>query len=224
VVGALVHELRAPVATLHAGLEVLSDYPDLDSDEVRRLVSRLQRGVAWLDCLIENLTTWSAIEAGRLALRKGEGSVLGWIEPAIDLVQPLLARRGQRVRLVCAVPPPILRTDSVRLGQVIVNLLINAGKYGVEDDEVVLTVEAVANGVRVSVTDHGMGIALAEQEAIFRPHTYGAAAATAGVAGHGLGLSIVKAIVEAHSGTVGVISAPGAGATFWFTIPGDQGG
>jgi signal transduction histidine kinase len=222
VVGALVHELRAPVATLHAGLEVLSDYPDLDSDEVRRLVSRLQRGVAWLDCLIENLTTWSAIGAGCLTLRKGEGAVLGWIEPAIDLVQPLLARRGQRVRLVCAIPPPTLRVDSVRLGQVVVNLLINAGKYGVEGDEVVLTVEAVANGVRVSVADHGMGIPPAEQEAIFRPHTYGAAAATAGVAGHGLGLSIVKAIVEAHGGTVGVISAPGAGATFWFTIPSDE--
>ena len=61
------------------------------------------------------------------------------------------------------------------------------------------------------------GIPLAEQEAIFRPHTHGAAAT--GVAGHGLGLSIVKAIVEAHGGTVGVTSAPGKGATFWFTIP-----
>jgi signal transduction histidine kinase len=220
VVGALVHELRAPVATLHAGLEVLYDYPDLNSDEVRRLVSQLQRGVAWLDCLIENLTTWSAIEAERLALRKGEGSVLGWIEPAIDLVQPLLARRGQRVRLACAVPPPVLRADGVRLGQVVVNLLVNAGKYGVEDDEVVLMVEATGTGVRISVADHGMGIPLAEQEAIFRPHTHGAAAT--GVAGHGLGLSIVKAIVEAHGGTVGVTSAPGKGATFWFTIPRDE--
>jgi two-component system OmpR family sensor kinase len=73
--------------------------------------------------------------------------------------------------------------------------------------------------VRVSVADHGKGIPLAEQVAIFRPHTYGAAAATAGVAGHGLGLSIVKAIIEVHGGTVGVTSAPGAGATFWFTIP-----
>lgn len=221
VVGVLAHELRAPVATLHAGLEVLSDYPDLDSDEVRRLVSRLQRGVAWLDCLIENLTTWSAIETGHLALRKGEGSVLAWVEPAIDLVQPLLARRGQRVRLACAVPPPVLRADSVRLGQVVVNLLINAGKYGVENDEVVLTVEAVATGVRISVTDHGLGIPLAEQEAIFRPHTFGTASSNSGIAGHGLGLSIVKAIVEAHGGTVGVTSAPGAGATFWFTIPSD---
>lgn len=219
VVGAIAHELRTPLATLHAGLEVLSDYPDLDSDEVRQLVNRLQRGVAWLDCLIENFTTWSAIETGHLALRRAECSVLAWIEPAIDLVQPLLARRGQRVRLACAAPAPVLPADSVRLGQVVVNLLVNAGKYGVEGDEILLTVEALENGVRVSVADHGAGIPLAEQEAIFRPHTRGASASTSGVAGHGLGLSIVKAIVEAHGGTVGVTSAPGTGATFWFTIP-----
>ncbi|MFN8514101.1 MAG: ATP-binding protein [Chloroflexia bacterium] len=107
----------------------------------------------------------------------------------------------------------------MRLGQVVVNLLVNAGKYGVEGDEVVLTVETIANGVRVSVTDHGQGIPPAEQELIFHPGRHGSAAASAGVAGHGLGLSIVKAIVEAHGGTVGVTSTPGAGATFWFTIP-----
>ena len=219
VVSTIAHELRTPLATLHAGLEVLSDYPDLDSLEVRQLVSRLQRGVAWLDCLIENLTTWSAIETGHLTLRRGEGSVLGWIDPAMDLVQPQLARRGQRVRLVCPVPAPVATVDSVRLGQAIVNLLVNAGKYGVQDDEIVLTVEPLADGLRVSVADHGAGVPAAEQETIFRPHTRGAAAMAAGVAGHGLGLSIVKAIVEAHGGAVGVTSAPGEGTTFWFTVP-----
>ena len=223
VVNTLAHELRTPLATLHAGLEVLSDYPDLDSLEVRQLVSRLQRGVAWLDCLIENLTTWSAIETGHLTLRRGEGVVLGWIEPAIDLVQPLLARRGQRVRLVCPAPAPVASVDSVRLGQVIVNLLVNAGKYGVQDDEIVLTVEPLAAALRVAITDHGAGIPFVEQETIFRPHMRGAAAMAAGVAGHGLGLSIVKAIVEAHGGAVGVTSASGAGTTFWFTIPGSAG-
>jgi signal transduction histidine kinase len=219
VVSTIAHELRTPLATLHAGLEILSDYPDLESDEVRQLVSRLQRGVAWLDCLIENLTTWSAIETGHLALRRSEGSVLAFVEPAIDLVQPLLARRGQRVRLVCPATPPVAYADNVRLGQVVVNLLVNAGKYGVEGDEVVLAVEATASGVHVSVTDHGAGIPLAEQELIFRPHARGASATASGVMGHGLGLSIVKAIVEAHVGTVGVTSVPGAGASFWFTIP-----
>jgi signal transduction histidine kinase len=222
VVGAMAHELRTPLATLHAGLEVLSDYPDLDSDEVRQLVSRLQRGVAWLDCLIENFTTWSAIETGHLALRRVEVSALAWIEPAIDLVQPLLARRGQRVRLACAISPPVLPADSVRLGQVIVNLLVNAGKYGVEGDEIQLTVEEVTGGARIAIADHGAGIPLAEQETIFHPYRRGAAATASSVAGHGLGLSIVKAIVEAHGGTVGVTSVPGKGATFWFTIPSDE--
>ncbi len=222
-VGTIAHELRTPLATLHAGLEILSDYPDLESDEVRQLVSRLQRGVAWLDCLIENLTTWSAIESGHLALRRGEGAVLGWIDPAIDLVQPLLARRNQRVTLVCPTPVPVAVVDSVRLGQVVVNLLVNAGKYGVQGDEIVLTVAPLADLLRVAVTDHGAGLPPAEQETIFRPHMRGAAASASGVSGHGLGLSIVKAIVEAHGGEVGITSEPGSGATFWFTIPmGDE--
>lgn len=219
VVSAIAHELRTPLATLHAGLEILSDYPDLDSGEVRQLVERLQRGVAWLDCLIENLSTWSAIETGHLALRRSQGGARAWIEPAIDLVQPLLARRGQRVRLVCPEPTPAVSADGVRLGQVIVNLLVNAGKYGVEGDEIVVTVEPRADGLLVAVADHGAGIAQAELEAIFRPHTRGQAALAAGVAGHGLGLSIVKAIVEAHGGAVGVTSTPGHGTTFWFTVP-----
>lgn len=221
-VGTIAHELRTPLATLHAGLEILSDYPDLDAAEVRQLVSRLQRGVAWLDCLIENLATWSAIERGHLALRRAEGAVLGWIEPAIDLVQPLLARRDQRVTLVCPTPVPIALADSVRLGQVVVNLLVNAGKYGVQGDAITLTVEALAERLRVAVTDHGAGLPLAEQETIFRPHARGAAASASGVVGHGLGLSIVKAIVEAHGGAVGITSKPGAGATFWFTIPSNE--
>lgn len=219
VVSAIAHELRTPLATLHAGLEILSDYPDLDSGEVRQLVERLQRGVAWLDCLIENLSTWSAIESGHLALRRCQGTARAWIEPAVDLVQPLLARRGQRVRLICRESVPMVPADSVRLGQVIVNLLVNAGKYGGEGDEFVVTVEPRAGGLLVAVTDHGTGIPHAEQEAIFRPHMRGQAALEAGVAGHGLGLSIVKAIVEAHGGAVGVTSATGHGTTFWFTVP-----
>jgi len=222
-VGTIAHELRTPLATLHAGLEILSDYPDLESAEVRQLVSRLQRGVAWLDCLIENLTTWSAIESGHLALRRREGAVLGWVEPAIDLVQTLLARRDQRVALVCPTPVPVAFADSVRLGQVVVNLLINAGKYGVQGDTIVLTVEALADRLRIAVTDHGAGLPQAEQATIFRPHMRGAAASASGVAGHGLGLSIVKAIVEAHGGEVGISSEPGAGATFWFTVPSGEG-
>jgi signal transduction histidine kinase len=218
-VGTIAHEMRTPLATLHAGLEILSDYPDLESAEVRQLVDRLQRGVAWLDCLIENMATWSAIEGGHLALRRAEGAVLGWIEPAIDLVQPLLARRNQRVALVCPSPVPVALADSVRLGQAVLNLLVNAGKYGLQGDEIVLSVEKRADRLRIAVADHGAGLPLAEQETIFRPHTRGAAASASGIAGHGLGLSIVKAITAAHGGEVGVTSAPGCGATFWFTIP-----
>lgn len=217
--GAITHELRTPLATLHAGLEILSDYPDLDSAEVRQLVARLRRGVAWLDCLIENLATWAAIETGHLGLRRSPAPALAWIEPAIDLVQAQLARRDQRVRLVCPAPPPVAAVDSVRLGQVVVNLLVNAGKYGVAGDEIVVRVEPLADALRVAVTDHGAGIAPAEQAIIFRPYARGAAATASGIAGHGLGLSIVRAIVEAHGGNVGVTSAPGAGATFWFTVP-----
>jgi signal transduction histidine kinase len=217
--GTIAHELRTPLATLQVSLEILTEFPTLRPEEVRELVQRLQSGVTWLDRLIENLDTWAAVETDHLALRRVPVPVLAWLEPALALIQPLLDRRDQQIELICPTPAPIVDADVTRLGQVLVNLLVNASKYSVWGDRLVVTVAADAAEVRVSVTDHGDGVLPEEQRRIFKRRARGLAALSSGERGHGIGLHVVKGIVEAHGGTVGVESAYGKGATFWFALP-----
>jgi signal transduction histidine kinase len=100
--------------------------------------------------------------------------------------------------------------------QIVANLLTNACRYGVDGDAIEVHVSSVGRQLRVRVSDHGPGIAPQEQERIFSRWVRGEWAARGGL---GLGLSIVRALVEDQGGRVGVESAVGQGATFWFTLP-----
>ena len=111
----------------------------------------------------------------------------------------------------------------MRLTQVLVNLLSNASKYGPTDEPIELTLDVPQDVLRVSVADHGSGIPLDERENLFRRFIrldeenntqYGV----------GLGLSVVKAIVESHGGSVGLDERVGGGSVFWFTIPLEEAG
>jgi signal transduction histidine kinase len=108
--------------------------------------------------------------------------------------------------------------DPIRLGQAVNNLLDNALKYTPTGGSVVLAVRRDARGAELSVTDSGPGVPPGEREAIFRRLYRGDASRSQ--RGLGLGLSMVKAIVESHGGTVGVGDAPGGGARFVVRLPG----
>ena len=218
-VATIAHELRSPLATLQVTLELLADFADLDPADVKELVGRLQRGVTWMNGLIDNLATWAAISDGRLALRRETVTVREWIDPAMILSEPILARRGQQVRLSCPAPAPVVSGDTLRLGQVLVNLLTNAGRYGAWADVIDLTVTVEHAHVWIRVTDHGGGIPPDYLERILERYVRGDGAERAALDGQGLGLHIVRRLVELHGGAVGVESVPGAGATFWFSLP-----
>lgn len=215
----IAHELRTPLTTLRVSLELLADWRELPPDDVDELLSRLERGTLWLESLTDNLAAWSAVEVDALTLRREPGPVSEWLLPALLLVQPLLDRRDQGTILDCPLPAPWIDGDPVRLGQALINLLINAGKYSVWGDRLVVKVVAEAATVRVSVTDHGDGVRPEERQRIFWRRSRGRAALQTGARGHGLGLDVVRGIVEAHGGAVGVDGSYGQGATFWFTLP-----
>lgn len=218
-IATLAHELRTPLATLRATVELLEDLPALSPEDAGQLVRRLGRSVAWMDGLVENMTTWAAVEAGRLTLHRRPLRVLDCIEAALALVQPLLERKEQRVQVACAAPEAAVAGDPLRLEQTLVNLLTNACKYSTRGDTIRLTVAIVHDQVELRVTDQGPGIPAGEQQRIFGRYVRGAGAARAECVGHGLGLHIVKALVELHGGTVGVDSAPGQGSSFWVRLP-----
>jgi K+-sensing histidine kinase KdpD len=103
--------------------------------------------------------------------------------------------------------------------QVLVNLLGNANKYGPPEATIQLKVVATEQEVCVSIADHGPGIHPGARNDIFRRFVYPQEGTQTSQAGAGLGLSVVKAIVEAHGGQVGVDDHPSGGAVFWFTLP-----
>jgi len=215
---AFAHELRAPLATLRATTDLLADATSFGRGEVGHLVHCLQRSVAWLEDLIENLTIWTALEAGQISLQRRPMRVRECAEAACALVQPLLDRKQQRVRLIGPTSGPCILADFRLLRQVLVNLLVNAHRYSWPDDCFTLTIAHLGDLVELRITDHGQGIPQEEHEYIFERHTRGEMAPQAYAQGLGLGLYIVQSLVHAHGGTVGVESAPGEGASFWIRL------
>ncbi|HET7035658.1 MAG TPA: HAMP domain-containing sensor histidine kinase [Thermomicrobiaceae bacterium] len=218
IVGRLGHELRTPLTTVQALAELLAD-PELPAAERVTLLEQHARSVCWMTNLLDDFSTWAAAQDGHLVLRCRETRVLDWVERAVILTQPFLARRAQRVRVNCPDPALSLYGDPERLSQVLVNLLTNAGRYSVWGDVIELCVEERdGREVRVSITDHGPGIPPEVQQRLFERYQRGLGAGQA-PHGQGLGLYIVRTLVELHGGRVGIESAPGAGCTFWVALP-----
>lgn len=215
----LAHELRTPLATMHATVELLTDFPTLTCDDAARLLNRLNRGLAWLETLVENLATWAADTNGYVPLQRAPVSLRDCIDLAVALVQPFLDRKHQRLDLCAPLPGPRVCADLNRLAQVLVNLLSNASTYSPWEEVIDLAVSASPDWVHIRVTDRGPGVPVEEQQHIFTRFGRGSTVAERRSGGLGLGLYIVKTLVELHGGQVGVDSTPGHGASFWFSLP-----
>ncbi len=214
------HEFRTPLSALKASVELLLEgINTFTADETLQLARSIHFSVTSLQTLVDNLLESVSIEAGRFKIRRRATDLAALVDEAGTLMKPLLERRSQT--LVTHLPShlPRANVDPVRLTQVLVNLLSNASKYGPTDEPIDLTAELETDhNLKVSVSDHGSGIPAEDKHSLFhrfvrlddRDNTqYGV----------GLGLAVVKTIVESHGGSVGVDERPGGGTTFWFTIP-----
>jgi signal transduction histidine kinase len=134
-------------------------------------------------------------------------------------MDPLMEKYGQRLVIRLPQTMPLVQIDPRRTMQVLVNLLSNASKYGPTDDEIAISADIEGKWVRVKVADRGPGIPAKQRSSLFRRFTYQDSVQYQIKAGAGLGLSVVKAVVEAHGGNTGVDTPPGGGTIFWFTIP-----
>ena len=210
-ISSFAHEVRTPLATIQATLELLSDDLPLDLAELRPLVERLQRGANWITELVEDLEGSSEHTGDALPLTMEPTNVRDWIESAIALVQPIADRRDQSILLACPRPEPLVYGDHFRLGQVIVNLLTNACRYGAWADTIAISVAVNHGLVSIRVSDHGIGILPEERDRIFERLVRGTQVGGGHVHGQGLGLHIVREIVERHGGMIGVESTVDVG-------------
>jgi PAS domain S-box-containing protein len=216
------HEFRTPLAAVGACVELLLDQaPDLSAEELGELLISLHLGVLGLQTLVDNLLESASIEAGHFRVSPRPSDLSNITAGAIRTMQPLLDKRGQSLTVELPAAIPVVRADPRRTVQVLVNLLSNASKYGPDEAEIAISATASADGVRVTVADQGPGIPPGQRADLFRRFVRPEPGddRIAAQYGAGLGLSVVKAVVEAQGGQVGIDDRPGGGSIFWFTLP-----
>ncbi len=213
------HEFRTPLAGMKVSIELLLENArHLSASELDELLSSLYLSVSSLQNLIDNLLESSKIEASHFSLRRQPIQFNQILSDALRLVQPFLNRRQQPLTLEQPFALPTLTADATRLTQVLMNLLSNASKYSPMNSPIELRLETRGDVLYFAVADRGRGVPTEQRESIFRQFVR-LSGETSSEYSSGLGLAVVKAIIEAHGGQVGVDTRDGGGSIFWFTLP-----
>jgi len=215
VLALVAHELRTPAAAVAAAAAALREgWRDLDDERRDSLLTLLSHEAARLAALVRELVEASP-GGNAFACRFAEVDVAELAREAAAAVELGLGR--ECVRVAVEGKPAQARGDRQRLVQVLENLIENSVRYAPRLSAVEVAVYGEAGRVCVDVRDDGRGVALEEQEAIFRPFVRGSAERRQ--AGQGLGLFVARSIAEAHGGELRLRSAPGEGATFTLVLP-----
>jgi PAS domain S-box-containing protein len=212
------HELRTPLTSIRGYLELLLEDAERFEQTHTDWLSVIDRNSERLLCLVEDLLLKAQVNAGKVALTVKEIDIAAIVEQSVQTGAPVAAARGIALVSSTGTVPPV-PADPVRLGQVIDNLISNALKFTPAGGNVEVRASERNGRARVEIADTGMGISPAEQERLFERFYRTPQAQTDAVPGVGLGLSIAKAIVEAHGGTISCESVEGAGTTFAIELP-----
>ncbi|HEU5467990.1 MAG TPA: ATP-binding protein, partial [Steroidobacteraceae bacterium] len=213
------HEFRTPLSAQLASVELMLDNLEaMPRERLGELLESLQRGTLRLTRLIDNLLESVRIESGQLGIRRQPVSLAQVVEDAEDLMGGLLAQRGQALRVAIPEDLPEVTGDAPRLTQVVTNLLANANKFGPENSEIAVGAARQGAQVELWVEDAGSGVPEVEGSSIFE-RFYRAAGTEPDPRGLGLGLWIVKSIVERHGGEVRAGRTPGGQTRFTVRLP-----
>jgi signal transduction histidine kinase len=213
------HELRTPLAVIRAAADNLADGVVGDEARVRQYGQLVRREGVRLSELVEQILEFAGLQSGQRAAARGPVALDAVLREAAAAAQASAEAAGARVELAIADGLPAVAGDEAALRRVFLNLIGNAVKYGAPAGWVGVRASASGGSLEIGVSDRGIGIAASEQEKIFEPFYRAPDVVAAQIHGAGLGLSLVKRIVEAHGGRISVTSAPGQGSTFTVTLP-----
>lgn len=212
------HDLRAPLTSVTLNVSIVTEsLADQISPEAKRELERVQTSAQRLSALVNELLELDKLEAGKFGLEFGRVGVSDACEAAKTLLFGLA--RQSKVTLAGPAGDAVVRSEEKRLVQIITNLLSNAIKFSPEGGTVSLSVEVKDGQAEIRISDEGPGIAPSECALIFEKFSQARSAAGTAQKGTGLGLAVVKALVDSHGGTVGVESVLGKGSTFWVKLP-----
>jgi signal transduction histidine kinase len=217
-VAAVSHELRTPLTSISGFVEMLGDEEQDLSSAGRSYVQAIARGTARLQHIVEDLLLVAEIEADRLQLVKTPTDLGELTAATVEAALPAAAERG--IDLVLDVQGPLpLEADAARLGQVLDNLVSNALKYTRPGGRVVVSAAESNGKLRLEVADSGIGVPHEELGQLFSRFYRASTATRLAIPGTGLGLVIVRAIVEHHGGTVSLDSVEGEGTRVTVSLP-----
>jgi len=224
------HEFKTPLAAQLASIELLSERLAAaerahaagasgavsNPEGLRELVRSLERGTLRLTQLVDNLLESVRIEAGEMGIRRRAVALDEVVEQAVEMTSPLIDQRGQRLEVDLPYPLPPVAGDAPRLTQALVNLLANANKFAPAASTIRVGAAAEGEGVALWVDDEGPGLPADPEGALFARFVRapkGGAGDEPEPGGVGLGLWIVKSIVERHGGRIELLPRRDAGGT-----------
>jgi CheY-like chemotaxis protein/nitrogen-specific signal transduction histidine kinase len=212
----LAHELRNPLAPIRTAARILLQ-PDVTAASVQSCAAILARQASHMALLLDDLLDVSRITSGRLELKKAAVTVRAIVEAAVEAARPGIAARGHH--LIVSLPDEVieLNADSLRLSQVLTNLLNNAAKYTDPQGQITLGVRETGDGLQLTVTDNGIGIAPESLAQVFVMFSQVISPIDRSEGGLGIGLSLARGLVELHAGRLDAHS-PGLGHGTTMTV------
>jgi two-component system, OmpR family, sensor histidine kinase KdpD len=210
------HEFRTPLTSIKASVTTLLSGATLDAQARGELLTVIDEETDRLNRLVGEASEMAQLDSGRFRLELQPHSIQDALQPALEDAKPSL--ENHPVEVVVPSDLPKVRMDVQRIREVLMHLLENAGKYSDKGVPIKVTAEVKGDRLVTSVADRGPGIDSFEQSLIFEKFYRGQHQRYT-APGTGMGLSIAKVIVEAHGGTIGVVSQLGNGSVFSFSLP-----
>jgi len=213
------HELRTPLAAIMGYQELLADgITGPVTDQQAQQLGRIKASARHLLSLIDEILTFTRLDAGRETIVVDKFDVEGAMNQAAEIAEPLVDAKKLELKLIPPPTPVLIESDSTKVRQILVNLLSNAVKF-TDTGTVTLEGRALKNEVQFLVTDTGIGIQPENLNRIFDPFWQVEQKATRRATGTGLGLTVCRRLANLMGGDVAVTSELGQGTTFTVTLP-----
>jgi signal transduction histidine kinase len=213
------HELKIPLSVMMSSLNILERAEAGQDARTARHLTRMRRSLADLVGLVGDLLNAGQLQSGHFRLRTRAMDFEPVVAETVAELRPLAENKAHALSVTLDAALPQVCGDGARLAQVLRNLIHNAIRYTPANGRIQLSLAMAGPHLRCEVRDNGPGIEAAAMPHLFQRFSQVHDEAPDRDQGVGLGLFICKAIVEAHGGTIGVESTPGAGSMFWFTLP-----
>ena len=216
-IGIAAHELKTPLTSIKAYLQFISraKLENNDAHKIYPFIAKANNQVNRLTEIIKDLLDVARINENQLGLKLETFSIRNAV---LEASEELFNSVKTHELTLEGDPDIVVEADKFRIEQVLINLISNAIKYSPNRNKIIMEIKKEGEKVKVSVTDFGIGIPKDNLQYVF--HRYFRVEITSqNYSGMGLGLYISKGIIERHNGTMGVMSKPGEGSTFWFIIP-----